>query len=198
MEENESTNEEQQQQFGELVLILGDFHIPSRAIDIPDKFKQILLPDKVHNVICTGNIGSRPVREWLKGLSNNFVLIKGDYDVVPGTPEHQVFTVGKVKIGVIHGHQIVPWGDRNALANVARKLDCDLLVNGFTHQLNLDKCDEKYLVNPGSATGAYSSFTKENYPSFIILEILGSNINAYTYEYKDGKVSVSNQHLSNL
>ena len=29
--------------------------------------------------------------------------------------------------------QVVPWGDRDALAILQRKLDCDILVTGHTH-----------------------------------------------------------------
>jgi len=60
------------QQFGELALIVGDFHVPTRALDIPDKFKELLQPNKVHNVICTGNVGNKDTADWLKGLSSNF------------------------------------------------------------------------------------------------------------------------------
>lgn len=64
-----------------------------RAADIPDKFKELLVsarviilikkvPNKVHNVFCTGNVGSKETVDWLKGLSDNFVMVRGDYDEV--------------------------------------------------------------------------------------------------------------------
>lgn len=33
-------------------------------------------------------------------------------------PEQKVVNVGQFRIGVCHGHQIVPWGDPEALAMV--------------------------------------------------------------------------------
>jgi vacuolar protein sorting-associated protein 29 len=33
--------------FGELVLVLGDFHIPHRAAGIPEKFQRMLVPNKM-------------------------------------------------------------------------------------------------------------------------------------------------------
>lgn len=33
--------------FGELALIVGDFHIPHRAIKIPEKFQRMLVPNKM-------------------------------------------------------------------------------------------------------------------------------------------------------
>ena len=39
-----------------LVLCIGDFHIPHRATDIPPKFKALLVPGKIHHILCPGNL----------------------------------------------------------------------------------------------------------------------------------------------
>jgi len=49
-------------------LIIGDLHIPQRAVDIPEKFKELLQPNKMQYVISTGNIGSKEVRDFMTGL----------------------------------------------------------------------------------------------------------------------------------
>lgn len=36
-------------------------------------------------------------------------------------PEQKVVNVGQFRIGVCHGHQVVPWGDPEALAMVSEK-----------------------------------------------------------------------------
>jgi hypothetical protein len=41
--------------------------------------------------------------------------------------------IGDIKVGVCHGHQVVPWGDKEALAILQRQLDADILVTGHTH-----------------------------------------------------------------
>lgn len=46
--------------------------------------------------------------------------MKGEFDEVTTLPETKVVTLGNVKIGIIHGHQVVPWGDLEALAAVQR------------------------------------------------------------------------------
>jgi hypothetical protein len=33
--------------FGELALVVGDFHIPHRAAGIPEKFQRMLVPNKM-------------------------------------------------------------------------------------------------------------------------------------------------------
>jgi vacuolar protein sorting-associated protein 29 len=37
-----------------------------------------------------------------------------------------------------------------------RQLDCDILISGHTHALNVQQYDGRYFINPGSLTGAYS------------------------------------------
>ena len=54
---------------------------------------------------------------------------------VPG--RLQVVTIGDFRIGLCHGHQVVPWGDNEALAILQRKLDVDILVTGHTHEFKV-------------------------------------------------------------
>ena len=78
--------------------------------------------------------------EWVETLAvtkNQVHIVKGDFDELPNFPIRKVLQVGNVKIGVIHGHEIVPWGDVEALAAVQRELDCDILVSGHTHQSSI-------------------------------------------------------------
>ena len=56
---------------GEFVLIIGDMHIPQRSVDIPDKFKELLLPNKLQYVLSPGNIGSREVNSIINKEYNN-------------------------------------------------------------------------------------------------------------------------------
>ena len=46
--------------------------------------------------------------------------MKGDFDELPGLPETKVVNIGNFKIGIIHGHQVIPWGDLEALAAIQR------------------------------------------------------------------------------
>jgi vacuolar protein sorting-associated protein 29 len=42
--------------------------------------------------------------------------------------------MGKFRIGVIHGHQIVPWGDEESLYALLRENQLDILISGHTHE----------------------------------------------------------------
>ena len=48
--------------YGELVLVLGDLHMPHRAAAIHEKFGKMLVPNKMQHVICTGNLCTRSSR----------------------------------------------------------------------------------------------------------------------------------------
>ena len=75
-------------------------------------------------------------------------------------PEQKVVTVGQFRIGLCHGHQVVPWGDTESLALLQRQLDVDILINGHTHKFEAFEHENKFYINPGSATGAYSALDR--------------------------------------
>eukprot|EP01029_Cantina_marsupialis_P029765 TRINITY_DN782160_c0_g1_i1.p1 TRINITY_DN782160_c0_g1~~TRINITY_DN782160_c0_g1_i1.p1 ORF type:complete len:189 (-),score=36.22 TRINITY_DN782160_c0_g1_i1:154-720(-) len=182
--------------FGELVLLVGDYHIPHRAAIIPEKFKQMLVPGKMQHVLCTGNLCTKAVHEDLKKLAPNVHVVKGDFDDDFDFPEEKVIHVGKFKIGLTHGHQVVPWGDPEALAMVQRRLDCDVLVTGHTHKNVVTEYDGKYFINPGSITGAYSPFESDVSPSFVLMAIKGEKVVTFVYELIDGERKISKSEFS--
>ena len=63
--------------------------------------------------------------------------------------------IGQFKIGLIHGHQIVPWGDPQSLSMLQRQMDVDIIISGHTHRNEVNEYDGKWFLNPGSITGAY-------------------------------------------
>eukprot|EP00526_Cylindrotheca_closterium_P020948 CAMPEP_0113634944 /NCGR_PEP_ID=MMETSP0017_2-20120614/18203_1 /TAXON_ID=2856 /ORGANISM="Cylindrotheca closterium" /LENGTH=201 /DNA_ID=CAMNT_0000545679 /DNA_START=64 /DNA_END=666 /DNA_ORIENTATION=- /assembly_acc=CAM_ASM_000147 len=177
--------------FGELVLILGDLHMPERATSIHESFKRMLVPNKMQHVICTGNISLEQYNEF-RGLAPNVVCCRGDLDDEDmGFPEHSICTVGNFRIGVIHGHQIVPHGSHDAKARMRRKLNVDILVTGHSHKNEVVLRDGFYHINPGSISGASSAHSREVTPSFILLAIQENKLVCYVYELLKGEVEVS-------
>jgi len=178
--------------FGELVLVLGDLHIPHRKEDIPEQFKALLVPGKMQHVLCTGNVCSKSIDDFLRTLANSVHIVRGDMDSAKSElPDQKVVKIGEFTIGLIHGHQVVPWGDAESLANVQRKLDVDILISGHTHKNEVYDYEKKYVINPGSVTGAYSPHTSNVVPSFVLMAIKGSKVVTYVYELRDGEVNVS-------
>ena len=137
--------------------------------------------------------------EWLENLAaakSQAHIAKGDFDEATNLPETKVVTIGNFKIGLIHGHQVVPWGDLEALAAVQRQLDCDILISGHTHQNSITQYDGKYFINPGSVTGAYSATNSNPRPSFILIAVQGNDIVAFIYELIDDNVDIKSLEFS--
>ena len=170
----------------ELVLVVGDMFVPQRAPDISEQFKSILIPNKLQHVLSLGNIGSRESYDWLKSLSNDFHQVKGDYDE-GDMPEKKVVQSGEFKIGMVHGHQILPWGDQEALSNVQRELGCDILLSAHTHQIDVRAKEGKFYINPGSISGAFSHVMPDPTPSFVLMVLQGEEAIVYLYVLNDKK-----------
>ncbi|KAF0979685.1 hypothetical protein FDP41_001353 [Naegleria fowleri] len=182
-----------------LVLVIGDLHIPHRASDLPEQFKALLVPGRIQHILCTGNLCSKETYEYLKTIAPDVHIVKGEFDEkikgVPPPKEFEVVEIGQVKIGLIHGHQIVPWNDKEPLAMWQRKLDVHVLVSGHTHEHKTFEYQGKYFVNPGSATGAFSPLTENVIPTFVLMDIQGSNVVNYIYQLEDDEVRVKKKEF---
>ena len=169
----------------ELVLIVSDLFIPLRTPEIDAQFRSILLPNKIQHVLCLGNVGNQETFDWLHSLSSDFHAIRGDYDINKNLPEKLSIQIGNFKIGMIHGHQIIPMGDLEILSNVQRELDCDILASGYTHQLSVNLKENKLYLNPGSISGALSPLNEDCIPSFILMVLQGEDATIYSYVLSD-------------
>ncbi|KAF8390234.1 hypothetical protein HHK36_024759 [Tetracentron sinense] len=132
----------------------------------------------------------REVHDYLKSLCPDMHITQGEYDEDARYPETKTLTIGQFKLGLCHGHQVVPWGDLDSLAMLQRQLDVDILVTGHTHQFKAYKHEGGVVINPGSATGAYSSITYDVNPSFVLMDIDALRVVVYVYELIDGEVKV--------
>jgi len=189
-----------------LVLVIGDLHIPHRKADMPKKFKALLQPGKIQHILCTGNVVDKLTYDYLRSLAADVHIVRGDFDdgtfmpnVADTLPEHKVVKIGQFQLGLVHGHQIVPWGDSEALSAMQRQLDCDILVSGHTHTFTAYETEGKLFINPGSATGAFSPSFKLNEdptPSFVLMDVQQQKCVIYVYELVGEEVKVKKiEHL---
>ncbi|PWN98875.1 Metallo-dependent phosphatase [Tilletiopsis washingtonensis] len=140
-----------------LVLVIGDLHLPFRAHDLPAKFRKLLVPGKIQQIICTGNVCDKETYDYLRTVAGDVHVVRGDYDENPHFPTSLLLHHPPLRIGVLHGHQVVPAGDADALAGLARAMDADILLSGHTHRFEAFESGGRFFVNPGSATGAWSA-----------------------------------------
>jgi vacuolar protein sorting-associated protein 29 len=169
-----------------LILVIGDLHIPHRRLAIPEQFLQLLKAGKVHKIFCTGNLCTADQLAWLKSLCPDVVCVIGDQDdPFQDAKETTVQTVGAFKIGLIHGHQVLPAGDPERLATVGRELGVHILISGHTHVPSVATYEGILYLNPGSATGAYSATAPHSVPSFLILDARKDQLTVYQYQVNE-------------
>lgn len=134
------------------------------------------MPGRIQHILCTGNLCTKETYDYLKTLASDVHVVKGDFDEVcesvtwvPGIllthpfdfqqnlnyPDQKVVTVGQFRIGLCHGHQVIPWGDPQSLSLIQRQLDVDILITGHSHKFEAYEHEGHFYINPGSATGAY-------------------------------------------
>eukprot|EP00450_Noctiluca_scintillans_P038196 CAMPEP_0194480884 /NCGR_PEP_ID=MMETSP0253-20130528/3541_1 /TAXON_ID=2966 /ORGANISM="Noctiluca scintillans" /LENGTH=188 /DNA_ID=CAMNT_0039320327 /DNA_START=69 /DNA_END=635 /DNA_ORIENTATION=+ len=183
--------------FGNLVLLIGDFHVPQRKPDIPACFRELLQTDKIGQVLVTGNM----TYQQLQGIIPNVApadchIVAGDGDP-DSLPESLVVTIGSLKVGVMHGHQVIPWGDQIAQFTTLGELGVNILVTGHTHQTCVwpDPSNKRFVINPGSVTGAANSNGDEYNPSFMLMAVQESSVVLYTYSAVDGETKVEMNSL---
>jgi len=66
----------------QLVLVVGDLHIPHRATAVPAKFRKLLVPGKIQHILCTGNLCTKESVDYLKTLASDVHIVRGDFDEV--------------------------------------------------------------------------------------------------------------------
>lgn len=92
--------------------------------------------------VCARAINAcRETLDYLRYLCPDVHVTRGVFDDVnlaggsasAALPERKVVSIGGWRIGLSHGHDVVPAGDLEAAAALQRQLDCDILVLGNTH-----------------------------------------------------------------
>ena len=110
-----------------------------------------------------------------------------------------------MKIGLIHGHTLVPSVDPEALLLAAREMGVDIFVWGGTHRFEALELEGKFFINPGSATGAIApgywaegyvpwnnviDVSEEPVPSFMLMDLQGMSLVLYIYTLDNGQIKV--------
>ncbi|ORX48115.1 vacuolar protein sorting-associated protein 29-like protein [Piromyces finnis] len=174
-----------------LVLVIGDFHIPHREVSLPEKFKKLLVPGKIQQIVSTGNLCNKETFDYLKTVASDIHVVKGNFDEVGKLTDTKIITHGPITIGVEHGHQIIPWGNLESLSIEARRLNVDIFISGHTHKFQAFEHEGRFFINPGSATGAYSELqTEKPIPTFVLMDLQGYNVTIYVYQLIDDNVKV--------
>ncbi|MCG2879890.1 MAG: YfcE family phosphodiesterase [Vulcanisaeta sp.] len=169
------------------VLILGDSHIHDRADEIPGEFMDIFASGSYEIVIHTGDLVDPDVLSLVKKLGRRQYVVRGNMDYLD-LPKQAVFEVGGVKIGVVHGDQVRPRGNIEALTRIAKTINVNVLVSGHTHAPFITEHEGVIHVNPGSVTGVWGGGGGSMRPSFIEMTVMDNKINVELYELVNNRV----------
>jgi len=180
------------------LLAIGDSHLPRRAKSVPDqiikKLEQLVEIEKFDYTFFTGDVVNAPkFMNFLNLITKrNLFVVIGNMDHYGGNrnaPIYQNLNISmenndNLIVGLTHGHQISPRGDRSQLELIAIEKKYNILISGHTHKEEIFLQKDILLLNPGSVTGAWSFLASGN-PSFITLSIIGKTgeINVVLYQY---------------
>uniref|UniRef100_A0A7C2ZP35 Phosphoesterase n=1 Tax=Ignisphaera aggregans TaxID=334771 RepID=A0A7C2ZP35_9CREN len=153
------------------LLIVSDSHIPERADEIDKQVLEFIKQRSYDIVVHAGDIIGEDVLELFKTFGSKCYAVQGNMDYLD-LPEEEVFEVYGIRIGVIHGDQVRPRGNIEALSMIAKELGVQILISGHTHNpfVVLDYSNILH-VNPGSITGVWGGGGGSMRPSFIEMEV---------------------------
>jgi len=151
------------------ILVLSDTHIPIAAQDLPEEIYKTI--EGVDMIFHAGDFIDMEVLEKLRSLKETKAVC-GNMDsreICTALNTKEIITVGKVKIGLIHGYG----APSEIMSTVRKEFDkIDVLVFGHSHAaMNMTK-DGILYFNPGSPTDKI--FASKN--TYGILEITDKKV----------------------
>ncbi len=96
------------------------------------------------------------------------VMVSGNNDFFGFCPKDQMFTLGRYKIFVTHGHFYGVSLDTQRIREEARERGANIVMFGHTHRPLIDLSGDVIALNPGSL--AYPR-QEGNRPSYMVMEI---------------------------
>jgi vacuolar protein sorting-associated protein 29 len=151
-------------------------HAKSHLLTAISQFKKLLTPGKIGQTLCLGNLTDKPTYEYLRSIAPDLKIVKGKFDTdATSLPLSQVVVHGSLRIGFLEGFTMVAPMETDLMLAEANKLDVDVLCWGGTHRFDAYEYENKFFVNPGSATGAFSTGWvgegEEMVPSFCLMDV---------------------------
>ena len=170
------------------VLIASDAHVPDREREVPKPVKELIESEAPFDlVLYAGDLTGPEVLEWLKGLGDEVKVVRGNMDYLP-LPEKEVVEVEGKRVLLLHGHQVRPRGNLDALSALASSEGAEVIVHGHLHKPLIKVHRGVLHLNPGSLTGAWGGSCLGGEPSFLILRPSRGEWEAELYKLTKGEL----------
>ena len=167
-----------------LSLVLGNLHVPYRAIDLPFKFKELLEKnqgkiDKIYicstaeDPIMAMNTTNSDLLQFLHNQVCSDIELVGSSVTNPeelGNKYEQplstktrkdknglsVYNINGFRVAFVSQIPVVPKDDVLALINLSRQTRSDILIWAGKHEVEAYSLEGVLFLSPGTATGAFS------------------------------------------
>lgn len=167
-----------------LSLVLGNLHVPYRAIDLPIKFKELLEKNqgKINKIyicstaedpIMTMNTTNSDLLQFLHDQVCSDIELVGSVVTNPevqGNKYEQplatktkktdnglsVYNINGFRVAFVSQIPVVPKDDVLALINMSRQTRSDILIWSGKHEVEAYSLEGVLFLSPGTATGAFS------------------------------------------
>ena len=135
------------------IAVLSDTHVGDKARALPPVLIEKMRNAEPELILHAGDVTAPIVLETLEEIAP-VLAVRGNADYL-GLPEEEKIEADQIRIGMIHGHQLLSL-NAQFLTLKALDMDVDLLVFGHTHRFYFDSFSlygkRVYLLNPGSPT----------------------------------------------
>lgn len=108
-----------------------------------------------------------------KKTKKPIIAVKGNCDFESGVEDEILFEIEGFLIFLTHGHKYLIKNSYDFILEKAKQLGANIVIFGHSHESELIKKDQIYLLNPGS-TALPRGFSKA---SVALIDINGSDVN---------------------
>ncbi|MBP1911126.1 metallophosphoesterase [Thermococcus stetteri] len=154
------------------VAVVSDTHYGDKTRNLPTILFDRLEKVQPGLILHAGDITDPELLERLEEIAPA-LAVRGNADRL-NLPEGEVVEVEDLKIGMIHGHQLLSL-NAHFLTLKALEMDVDVLIFGHTHRYYYDTHSlygrKVILLNPGSPL-----FPRMDSPGFAVLHVVGEDV----------------------
>ncbi len=151
--------------------LIGDTHIPRRALNIPKLFLDFFREEGVDLIIHTGDLNEPEVLRELEDIAK-VKAVRGNTDFLD-LPEELTLRLNGYIFYVFHSDVIYPRGDVARMYNyiINKCINANFVIFGHVHYPVYILYNDIFFISPGSATGVRSGEIPHTIKSVAVIDL---------------------------